>query len=166
MADFSVEKMWKALMRDPETAKTPKAMLDAVKDPFFMKVPQILAEYLEQPVTLESITLAKLAWLRYCSDNGYIKAAIDAAPEGSFGFFSNEAMAEMMASMFAQLIEMAEKLSKSVPAILKAQGITEDQLLASPNVGFSPGTLALYRSGKLTIAQLLERQPAVILANK
>jgi hypothetical protein len=75
-------------------------------------------------------------------------------------------IAGMMESTFSSLIEVLDSVIKNIPEFLKSQGVTEAEMMAHPkSIGFKPNVLKKYTAGKLTIADLLELQPMVIIKN-
>jgi hypothetical protein len=160
----SAQKIWEVLMKDKEFAAQPEPTLKATR-PFIDAIPGILKDMLNVQATLSNLSKAKVAFLRYCLDHDYIKIMVDAMPDEALGFFDREDLPGMFESMLDLLIDSFEPLVENALAILKARGVTEDQLMTGPNVGLSGKALKLYRAKKLTIADLLELQPGIIVKN-
>lgn len=129
-------------------------MRDAVK-PFIEAAPKALADFLNKTVTLRVLADTKIAFVRYCLDNGFVEKMDGVTTLGG----------ELIKSLFEGVIEMLGNVMKDVPAFLQAHGVTEDQVMLGPKVGLNAGNQAKYKAGKLTVAELLRTQPAVILRN-
>lgn len=132
-----VNKIWKEILKDPEMASMGEPVIVACK-PYFMALPEVLEKYLDETVTLKSLMSAKMAFLRYCLDNGYIKACVDATPEQSLTFFDRDELSGMIQNMLESLVEIIEPIANDALKFLKSQGISEDELLTGPNVGLNP----------------------------
>ena len=154
-----------ALMKDPEYSAQPESIRKAM-EPFILAIPEVLKDSLAKKVDLATLMDAKIAFLRYCSENEYITKMVNAMPPKSFGFMDAEDVAGMMEGTFSTLIEVLSDVIKNVPEFLKSQGVTEAEMMAHPKgVGLKPSVLKKYTAGKLTIADLLELQPMVIIKN-
>lgn len=155
--------IWEGLMKDHEFAAQPEAVKAAMR-PFIDAMPALLADLEDKPASLQSIMDAKLRFLRYCVDHDFITRVVDAMSEDGPGFFSKDMLKEQFASLFASLVEMLEPLAKDVQAFLRENGINEDELMRGPQVGLVGEARRLYEAGQLTIGQLLEHQPSIIVS--
>lgn len=165
MSQITGKQILSALMKDPEYSAQPASVIEA-SNPFMLAIPEALKDHLDKIVTLATLMDAKIAFLRYCVANDYVKKVVSAMPEDSFGWMDADSMAEMMQNMMAQVVEMLAEVVKDAPAFLEAQGITEEQMMAHPKgVALKPSLLKLYKAGTLTIADVLKMQPMVIIKN-
>lgn len=165
MSKITGKQILAALMKDPEYSAQPASVL-AVTDPFMLAIPEALKDHLDNVVTLATLMDAKVAFLRYCVAGEYVKKVVEVMPEGSFGWMNAEEAAETMQDLMTQAVEMLAKVVKNVPAFLKSQGVTEEQMMAHPKgVALKPNVLKLYKDGTLTIADVLKMQPMVIVKN-
>lgn len=156
------DQVWQGVLKDPETASQPDVMKQALR-PFVEAIPKVLADLLDMAVTVESIMKAKIAFLRYCADNGFVKAIIAATPAESLWLIGAGTAASMLELALTAAISMAEQIAQDVPVMLAQKGTTERELLASPKVGLTGEALALYDKSKLTIGDLLRLQPMIII---
>ncbi len=165
MSKITGKQILAALMKDPEYSAQPASVL-AVTDPFMLAIPDALKDHLDKIVTLATLMDAKIAFLRYCVENDYVKKVVAAMPEDSFGWMDAKGVVEMMQGIMAQVVEILAEFVKDVPAFLESQGITEEQMMAHPKgVALKPNVLKLYKAGNLTIADVLKMQPMVIVKN-
>lgn len=164
MSRVTPEEVWKKMQEDAEFLQQPETVQEATR-PYIEALPVILADLLDQPASLDNTMQAKVKFLRYCIENGYITAVVNAMPEEAFIFFSREDLPGMFEGMLSQLIDMLEELTGDVSALLKAQGVTEEEVMLGSNVGLNDEARLLYQSGSLTIGKLLVVQPMVIVKN-
>lgn len=156
------QEVWEALEKHPEFASQPPAMKKALR-PFVEATPTVLADLLDQPATVESLMKAKIIFLRYCVDNGFIEAAVKATPKAMRDLF--DGVEDMLKSTLAAAIDMAEEIAQDVPGLLVQYEMTERDLLTNPKVGLAGKALSLYDKGKLTVGELLRLQPTIIVKN-
>lgn len=156
------QEVWDALLKHPEFASQPPAMQKALR-PFVEATPTVLADLLDQIVTVETLMKAKIAFLRYAVGNGFIEASVKATPKAQRDLF--DGMVDMLKSALETAIDMLEEIAKDVPGFLKENEITERDLLVNPKVGLSGKALSLFDKGKLTIGELLRLQPSIIVKN-
>jgi hypothetical protein len=165
MSQITGKSILTALMKDPEYSAQPESVRKAM-EPFILAIPEVLKDFLDKKVDLSTLMDAKIAFLRYCSENEYITKMVDAMPSESFGLFEAKDVTNMMEGSFSALIEVLSGIVKNVPGFLKSLGVTEAEVMALPkSIGFKPNVLKKYTAGKLTIADLLELQPMVIIKN-
>ena len=154
-----------ALMQDSEYSAQPVSVRE-VMEPFMLAIPEVLKDHLDKTVTLATLMDAKIAFLRYCVANDFVKKVVGAMPEESFDWLDANSAASMMQGMMSQVVEMLAKVVKDAPAFLEAQGITEEEMMAHPKgVALRPDVFRLYKAGTLTIADVLKMQPTVIVKN-
>ena len=156
------QEVWNALLKHPEFASQPPTMKKALR-PFVEATPMVLADLLDQPATVESLMKAKVAFMRYCVNNGFIEAAVKATPKATRSLF--EGMEGMLKDALTTAISMAEAIAQDVPSVLAQYDVTERDLLINPKVGLTGKALSLYDKGKLTIGELLRLQPSIIVKN-
>lgn len=163
MASVTAQEVWNQINKDAEFRQQPAQVREAMR-PYIEALPTVLANLLDKPATLSNTMQAKVDFLRYCVNNGYIKVVVTATPEEALGWYDREELVEMFDGMIGQLIDMAEELTGDA-ALLKGLGVTEDQVMLGPNVGLNAKAQALYKSKKLTIGKLLQIQPMLIVKN-
>lgn len=164
MSNVNMAGVWSAVTQDSEWQQQPEKVQQAIK-PFIEALPKVLSELLDKPVKLESLMAAKLAFLRYCLKHGYIKAVVDAMPDSALGPFDRKDLPDLLDGALRDAVEMAEAITSNMVEFLNQYGVTEDDVMLGPKVGLNANTQSLYLSGQLTIAQLLEKQPMVIVKN-
>lgn len=164
MTTVTSEAVWTKISKDPEFIQQPEAVREATR-PFVEALPTVLVDLMDKPANLSNTMRAKVLFLRYCVDNGFIKAAVEAMPEESLGFFDREDLVPMLESALSGAIEMADELTGDVTALLEENGLSEDDVMLGDKVGFTPETATLYRAGELTIGRLLVTQPMIIVKN-
>ena len=164
MGTVTAEAVWTTMSEDAEFQQQPEAVREATR-PYVEALPTILAGVLDAPATLNTTMNAKVTFLRYCVENGFIKASVDAMPEEALGFFDRDELPEMLEGALSQAIDMLEKLTGNVTAFLEKNGVTEEQVMLSSNVGFNDEARKLYQAGELTIGKLLTIQPMIIVKN-
>lgn len=152
------EQVWDVVSKDPDflDVASTKAQHEAIK-PFFMAAPEVLAHVIDKPVTLESLNRAKLDFLRYASQNGFFRAVTKGTPD--------ETMIDMFEPVIAGLISMMTAIAEDVPAFLKENDLTEEEVILGPAVGLNRANIERYRVGTLTIGQVLLSQPMIIFKN-
>jgi hypothetical protein len=154
---LTAQQVWEAIIADPKfTSQMPEGspQRDAIR-PFIEGSVATLEDQLENTVTLQAIADAKLKFLRYCVKNNLGKVMGDVMGMG----------AEMLNGLLEQLIEMLEPMLENTTAFLEENGVTEEQVMTSPQVGMSANNQRKWREGTLTIGELLLTQPSVILQN-
>lgn len=164
MSDVTAKNVWTAINEDPEFLEQPEAMREATQ-PFVEALPVILADLLDEPATLSNIMKAKLIFLRHCLANEFIAKAVAAMPDESLSFIEREDMIPLMDSALRKAVNLIELMTSDMPAFLKANEITEPEVMMGSNLGLRHDALGFYESGKLTIGKLLATQPMVIVKN-
>lgn len=157
------QSIWDKVQSERKFQMQPPAVREATR-PFIEAMPNILAEMLEKPVNLENLLQAKIKVLRYCLEHGFIGIMVDAMPDDIF-LFGKDSAKSMMEATLSRLIDTLEPIVTAVPEFLKAQGLTEEQIMLSPEAKLNEEMQALYKSGQLTIGRLLEEQPMAIFDN-
>lgn len=81
----------------------------------------------------------------------------------NFGGLMDESV---ISDMFSKLLDMIEPIARDCATFLEEQGVTEEQLMLSPQAGLSDENQALWKEGALTIGDILGTQPEIILRNE
>ncbi|MBY0538069.1 hypothetical protein K2P47_01575 [Patescibacteria group bacterium] len=152
---LTASQVWEVALADPKfAAKIPEGspQRDVIR-PFVEGSVEVLADQLETVVSLQTIADAKMKFLRYCVDNGLGKAMGDATGMGG----------TMLDGMLEQLIEMLEPIVADSITFLEENGVTEEQVMLSSQMGLNPDNQEKWRAGTLTIGELLLTQPSDIL---
>ena len=158
------QKVWEAFERDPASVSYPGPLREAVK-PTVLKLPEILSEQLETPVTFESLMGAKVVFIKYCLDNGVIKELVEVIPNDLLGSFSRSGILDSMLENLSASLDTFTDIAKDVPKFLEDNGISEQDVLFSPDFGLGEEVKKEYLEGHLTIGRLIEIQPMVIVKN-
>ena len=174
--------IWTELMKDRLFATFPEWQCEVFK-PFVEAMPVALADLLDEPMTLQSFAKAKLAFLRYCLDNHLSQKIDEADPdnkpaesaepekpaETGFGAVIG-VLVEVVETGLGAMLELGmenlaegfQELVDKAPAMLEKAGVTEEQVMLSPDVGLNEKAMALYKKGNLTIRKVLQIQPMII----
>ena len=123
--------------------------------PYIEAAPTVLADYLEKPLTLQVLADTKIAFLRYCMDNGFAEKMGEAV-----GFSG-----EIIEVVLSNLVEALAGMLEDIPGMLEEQGVTEQQVMLNKKVGLNSENKKLYKAGALTVEQVLRTQPSVIVKN-
>jgi hypothetical protein len=108
--------------------------------------PEILANLLDQPFTMENFLKAQIA---------FKEAVINHAGTDEF-----------VADLLGAAVDLARDLIEEFPQALAEAGVPEEHVILGSQVGLWPPAAALYRAGTLTIGELLRIQPGVIILSK
>jgi hypothetical protein len=126
----------KALEKDPRFVKNSPAVLAQIQ-PFIEALAQLPKELLESPVSLQSIFDTRIALVL-----SFVRA-------GRF---------DVDPTVLGQTMIYAA----NVPGMLAKAGITEEEAIRK-SFNLEPGVLNSYLTGKMTIEELLAKQPGVIV---
>ncbi len=151
----TAEAVWAAMLLDAKfAAEAPEGspQREAMR-PFIEGSVAALDELLDETLTLDSFGRAKVTFLRYCIDNNFAKVVGDVIGMDD----------HVSASMFEVLIETLEYILKDTRTFLADNGVTEEQVMQSQEVGLNHANQEKWRAGTLTIGELLQSQPGVIL---
>lgn len=157
MTTLTGNDVWNATIADPAFADempVGSPIRDAIR-PFIEGSVVALDVHLGDNVSLQVITTCKMKFLRYCLEN-------------NFGAVIGEVMemeADIFTGLFEQLLDMLESMTKDVSTFLSENGVTEEQVMRSSQVGLNPTMLAQWEAGTLTVTDILRFQPSVILKN-
>jgi len=161
------EKIFEALKRDPSfIAETPESSHGVWRE-VCDQIPQLLADHLDQPVTVDSLFRMKMKVLRFLLDGDWMQRMIKTYPKEMLGGFDFSDLLEMLIPTMRSMIEQLEEIiGDDINAWLETQGITEEIFLAHPKGGhFTESTFTQWKKGGFTIADLLVKQPNTIFKN-
>lgn len=158
--------VWGVLLADPAFRAGDSEGQILVLEPFVKALPDILEKMLDKPVTLETLMQAKLAFLRYCLENGLIGKFAEVSREDSIFLMDKDSLRAMLERTLDEVVNMLEAMVENVSGFLEEAGVTEEQVLTSPSVGLSVGNTEQYGNGTLTIADILLTQPSIIVIVK
>jgi len=153
----TAQQVWEATIQDSkfaEQAPEGSPVREALR-PFVEASVEVLDELLETTVSLQVIADAKMRFLRHCVEYDIGKIMGDVMGFGG----------DMFTSLFEQIIDMLEPLVKDIAAFFEEHGVTEEQVMLSDKVGLNAENQAKWRTGTLTLGELLLTQPGVILQN-
>lgn len=154
--------IWQAMTEDPIMVAQlpPEGPARDMWRELAFSLPTILAAHLDRPVSLENIMRTQRTMLAHMVETHFIVRLA----EQMGGMTAS--MGEMMEGMLGSLLSMLDGIVDNVPGFLEGQGITEEQVLCHPKgSGFTPVTLQRWRTGELTIRELLTLQPSVIIVS-
>ena len=157
MNSLTGAQVWDASLADPSfSSQMPEGspVREAIK-PFIEAAPKALEELLDQPLTLQVLGDAKIAFLRYCLGNGFVEKVGGAAGAGG----------SLVKAMLEGVVETLAAMRMDLPAFLKEHGVKEEEVMLSSEVGLNGANQDDYKAGKLTVADVLRTQPGVILKN-
>ena len=147
--------VWAAMLVDPAfAAQVPEGSeVRRVVQECTEKAPKVLATLLGERVTFKVLVNAKLTFMRYLLDSGFISKMAEASGMGD----------DRLIYTLERLVEEFAMIFEDVPGILQAAGVTEEQVMLHPQVGLTVVNQDAWRAGTLTVADLLRTQPLVIL---
>lgn len=150
--------VWEATIADQNfVAKMPEGsrQREAIR-PFIEGAVEALADQLENYVTIQTLVEAKFAYLRWCIENGLGRVMAEATGTNP----------RLIEPVLGKMFKMLEEMCNNLPALLERHSITEEQLMRDPKLGMNADNIEKWRSGVLTIGELLVTQPAIILSNE
>lgn len=162
MSQISGEDFVSALNKDPEYLMQEKSVINFMNE-FMLAIPEALREFLDAPVTVTSIVNTKVAFIQFCIENNYVSKVIAASPQDSFGWMDPSVVAEMIQDALSNSFDLFSKFASDIPQFLREYGISEEKMMYSFEL--RPELMERYRTGTLTIGELLMLQPMVILKN-
>lgn len=166
MPAVNPQTVFEILQDDPNFSLLPAQTQEAVK-PYIFALPESLSELLDQPASTETIFQAKLAYLRYCQENGYVTSYIDSLPDEAFNWvMSREEAPETMEGVMAAIIEGITEILGNISAFLTSQGCDDYTYLTHPNgLALKASLSKKLKAGTLTITDVLMSQPGLIVNN-
>ncbi|HOX29767.1 MAG TPA: hypothetical protein P5080_02235 [Candidatus Paceibacterota bacterium] len=160
MAEISREAVWSAFEKDPRADEFPGSMLEVIR-PTVEKLPEILSDLVDKPLTVSSFTDAKVRVIEYTLDNGVIEALVKSMPNKELGSL----LGMMTAKLKDILLPTLKDIAKDSFQFLARTGLTEKDFLFSPEFGLNEEVKAKYLKGRMTIGKLLVMQPMAIVNN-
>ncbi len=149
--------VWEAVLKDPRFKDEVEAggpIMGVVK-PFLKDSVVVLADLLETPITLQVLADSKIRFLKHSMANGFAE---------KMGEVTNVDLGRA-ASILEGLIAELEPMSENLEKLLAEQGITEAEAMITDRVGLNEENIRKWKSGTLTVADVLTSQPSVILKN-
>ncbi len=132
---------------------------------FVRNVPELLKEQLDTKLTLASFLQAKLTIVKATLEGDLLERLFKAYPAETLPF-SIDVILDMAKSALSVMIPSVEDILNDVPAWMAENGVTEEQALSHPKAGrLNRKSMAAYRAGTLTVGELLELQPWVLIKN-
>lgn len=151
------DQIWKALSREDGFKDLSPAMREVFR-PFTTDIPKIYAKRLDEPLTIELVFWARLVFLRYCVSNNFAAAATAAMPDDELGQMSREEIAEKLQN---ELVKAESRMARSIER--GVDGVSEKEFMEGPTMSLGRKTRKLYKHGRLTLRELLMRQPRIIM---
>ena len=143
------------------SAETQKAL-----EPFALELPNVIGEYLEQPLGLGNFLKAKIAFLKYQLENGWFEALVASYSEKQLQGLSRDKMTEIIKNGFSEQLKVVETIAANPEAYLQEQGVSEEAFLSNPHfMRLNLVTRELQKTGQLTIRALVEFQPSLLILN-
>jgi len=158
------KQVFEVIMKDEEFKSQPENVIKAI-EPFVLALPEILKDQLSSIVTVTTLLNAKLAFLKYCMENDYIKKVTDEVPDDNFGMFGRESMVAISQAAVEQSIQAIPQTINKLAEILASQGLSEEQVLFGGENPIMENLRSDYKNGTLTIGDLLLKQPMAIVKN-
>jgi hypothetical protein len=124
--------------------------------PVALNLPRLLGDMLDEPLTPASLLEAKARFFNHCAGNRELLDQIGKLPG-----VDKEQLADNLRSFAAD----ARRQIARVPHLLDQAGLTELEALITGPPKPSDEVAEMLRSGGLTIGQLLQVQPGIILVN-
>ncbi|MEI6511028.1 MAG: hypothetical protein WCO25_03215 [Candidatus Uhrbacteria bacterium] len=129
------------------------------------RLPVLLGDLMDQPVSLRTVLTAQLRILRDDYDPGRYLEFIRAAPrrpETASLDLNAPAILETLKYVVEMTIRAAEETLADIPGLLKEQGKSEEEaLMQSHGSGLNAVGLTALRAGTLTIAEMYMTQPRI-----
>jgi hypothetical protein len=157
---LALKMMWDALPVDPKFAlMLPSAKAQAVFRKYVEEVPQILADLLDQPVTVENLIKSRLAFVRYGNEHGLINEMVAASRVSDHAKLAAKWQGET-----DRLIESFTDMLTNLSVFMGKYGVTDEKVFDDMNQTFPEELRQRIRSG-MTIGDLLLEKPSIILLN-
>ncbi|MCD4762164.1 hypothetical protein K8R32_04375 [bacterium] len=157
------KELWKAIKNNErmmsllQSEEQKMVLKEYIENGFLVAVGDII----DRPVNAKSTIDMQLAYLKDALSNGLFVNLAKAAPKEELTFISIDGVIEMFVGLMAQAVEMLEPIAKDIPAFLKENGFSEEQILIQLNV--NKYNIKKANKGNLTIGDLLLSQPDVFL---
>jgi hypothetical protein len=165
MTRLSGSRVWRAFLADPLfLAEVPEEQWPIFR-PYARALPEILADLLDESVTLGDLLKAKLRCIRYCLDVGLVQEMIGLLPRGRL-FVTPEIWIEMTLGLLqGRLLELEARV-EDMSGFLEYACCTEEQAILRMRPTLSLKNLRRYRAGRMTIGDLLVSQPYILVRNE
>lgn len=164
MLTVTGRQVWLALRKDPDVAKYCAKAKRAIRL-FAETTPEVLKDFLAEPVTVASLQRAQVAVFHYALKCHLGKALVKAQHGTTTSRRFQEGLIRRYEDSLVHMVNLGSvRAIDNIPRLLKESGMTERDFLRHPKpAGLSGETLRLYDEGKLTINDLLKLQPEVII---
>lgn len=133
-------------------------------EPFVKALPDILGDSLDETLSLKLLIDVKLRFIKYITENGFAEQ-IRVTMKDILGDSLDETV-ELLTSALGMLAEQMQEMLPELDQMLADQGVTEEDIFTSDQVGLNEDMLAHYRAGTLTLDVLLANQPGVVIVNE
>lgn len=164
VVEGSNNSVYQAFILDPKVRNTSEYEKEWLC-PFVELLPDILKDYLGKPFNLNNALQVKRFFLQYCLDHGLFARGKEILPEDTFGFISVEDALNMAQELSSELVPQLDQILANIPTFLAQNNISEDQVMLN-QFSLSAELAHLYDLGQLTVADVVYKQPAVIVLNK
>ncbi len=151
MSDLNGQAIFDALKSTTPVPEETEPMIHFICD----AAPAILATVLEQPFDLKHYAEAKLLYLRWMLENEDFLA--------KFGETLDDLTWGMWRSLYDNLISQLEAMVEDTDGFMKTTGMTDD--LLAQKMELNAILIAKHEAGTLTIGDLLQYQPGLLLDN-
>lgn len=155
MLEITAQNVWQSLTDEPRFQKQPDAFQEVTR-PFAEKLPEILADWLFVKVTLKSLLEARIAFLHYCLDNGYIDALIRVWPNARPGL-ANILQQMLSGALSAHLAVLADPKE-----LLSRLEMSEAEYVVA-QFELNETMASQYLAGELLLGDLLVAQPLIFV---
>ena len=167
MSTFTGQDVFAKVMQYHAYATQPKAVAEVLK-PFILNAPVLLADQLQDKVSLASLARAQRTFLlQLANDEDFIQDTIDSMPEEAFAIADRETVRYGLETSFQEHLETLDAKADDSDSWLEGLGVTEEQIFMGA-AGFLliPTLLEKYKAGQLTIEDVLRDQPTAILSTE
>lgn len=144
---------WENLQHTKEFWEQMPPNSEALSERFIRQVVNGFDGRYDEPLTLAVMVESKLAGQRFFLEDGNLEELAGLAG----------GTADMMRGALGMAIEMMEQMASSIPEMLKAQGLTEEQVLLDDSTEFSEAAKAKVRDGSLTIGEAFSLSAAAMV---
>lgn len=158
MTSITPEEVWEAHVSDPDFLQIPEEVRNTLR-PHIEALPELLGEYVNQPLTLRSFMYSKALFVRHCIEHGFAERAKAEWPDELIDEFQN------MNGMVNSLEEFLEwnLLAFGLVTHVEDEDIAEDNnaLLASLSSESEVHEEVRKRciAGTLTVGDMLKFEP-------
>jgi hypothetical protein len=154
--EISGEKLWDTILLDSRFIDRQPAVIRRVLKPYIEDLPQILADFLELPVTASNLLKAKHAFLKHCLDTDLDEKIIQAHP-----YIESQSGATLRERMFIAVVDYVS-IIHHLNEFLKIHGIDEDEYCIDQFL-LSKELEEAYLRNELKIGDLLQAIPLIFI---